>query len=126
MVALDDELPFAAEIERIRAAAVQRTLRLRRVRKYCLLGGLAVGILAWHGVPPPDRDGIHFGFTLALAAATFAGGGLLGRLLLPKAAAQCPQCGWDWDAESEHDPQRWLAWHRCPHCGLQLTHLPPL
>jgi len=43
-----------------------------------------------------------------------------GRLLFPKPSATCPQCGCDWNAESDNDTQRWMDWSCCPGCGLKM------
>jgi hypothetical protein len=82
---------------------------------------VAVGLIVWFWEPPADRDSTHFGFALGLAGSAFFACGMLGRVLCPKPQAVCPQCGCDWDAESDNDSQAWRAWSGCPSCGLKMT-----
>jgi len=110
--------PLADEVARRKQVVIRHLGRLRWVRGISLLAGIAIGLGTWFSPSPADRDGLHFGFALGLAGATFFIGGMLGRLLFSKPSAQCPQCGCDWNAESENDVQRLLAWRCCPGCGL--------
>ena len=84
-----------------------------------LTAGVAVGVAVWFVQRPMDRDDVHVGLALGLGLATFLFGCLLCRGL-PKPSAECPQCGCDWNIESENDMQKWLTWHCCPGCGLKM------
>lgn len=112
--------PLADVVARRKQVAISHLGRLRWVRGISLLAGVAIGLGTWFSPSPADRDGLHFGFALGLAGATFFIGGMLGRLLFSKPIAQCPQCGCDWNLESDNDPQKWTAWRRCPGCGLSI------
>jgi hypothetical protein len=121
MTTPEKDRQLGCEVARLKNAIVQHRARIQWVAGISLLAGVVVGLGAWFIQQPGGRDGIHFGFALGLFAATFFVGGLLGRLLLPKPDAACPQCGCDWNLESENDVQRLLAWHCCPGCGLKLS-----
>ena len=102
-------------------AAMQHAIRVKWTLAASLVAGTVVGFGAWFTSQPMDRDEVHAGLVLALAAATFFVGCLLGRLLFPRPAARCPRCGCDWNVESENDVHAWLAWRCCPRCGLSMN-----
>ena len=79
---------------------------------------MVTGLAVWFHEPARDRDETHFGLAAGSAGAIFCLVCLLGRGLHPKPAARCPQCGCDWNLESQNDAQTWLAWQRCPGCGM--------
>jgi len=111
---------FASEVSRQKEAALQHVKGNHRFLAVSMLAGVVVGLAAWFSQRPADRDGLHLQFALALAAAVFFFACLLGRLLFPKPGAICPQCECDWNVESENNTQLWLAWRRCPGCGLDM------
>ena len=121
MTAPVNSQPLADEVARLKHGAIRHLGCLRWVRGISLLAGVAIGMGTWFSQPPADRDGLHHGFALGLAGATFLGGGLLGRLLFPRPNGQCPQCKCDWNLESDSDTRKWTAWRRCPGCGLKLS-----
>ena len=112
---------LASEVARRKQASIRHQRQLHRVLGIGLLAGVAVGLIVWFWQPPADRDSTHFGFALGLAGGAFFACGMLGRVWCPKPPAVCPQCGCDWEAESDHNSQTWLAWSVCPRCGLKLT-----
>ena len=112
---------LADEVATLRDAAFQH----RKGSHWFLLGTLMatalVGLVTWFSQRSADRDDLHFQLALGLAATVFFFACLLGRLLFPRPSAICPQCGCDWNLESENNTQRWLAWQRCPGCGLVMS-----
>lgn len=111
---------FDAEVTRIKRMAIQRSKRVNWSCGILLLVALVVSIAAWFTQDPIDRDGAHLRLCLGLGFATFCLGGIFCRFLFPIPRAQCPQCGCDWNVESDNDMQKWLSWHSCPVCGLQM------
>ena len=112
---------FASEVARQKKMAIQHSARVIWTLGASLIAGVVVGLGTWFIPEPMDRDDIHVGFALGLGGATFFFGGLLCRILFPKPSAECPHCGCDWNIESENDMQKWLTWHCCPRCGLQMS-----
>jgi hypothetical protein len=117
----ENQPQFAGEVAHLKRAVAQRDRRMRLILAASLVAGLVVGLACWFGQPVQDRDGDHLGLALGLGVLTFFLGGMLGRFLFPRPGAICPQCGCDWHAESENNAQTWLAWQRCPGCGMQMS-----
>jgi hypothetical protein len=111
---------LVGEVARQKETALLHLKGNHRFLAVSMLAGVVVGLGAWFSQRPPDRDSLHLQFALALAAAVFCFACLLGRLLFPKPSATCPQCGCDWNLESENNTQLWLAWRCCPGCGLDM------
>lgn len=112
---------LVGEVTRQKEAALQHLKGNLRFLAVSLLAGVVVGLGAWFSQRSADRDSLDLQFALALAATVFCFACLLGRLLFPKPSATCPQCRCDWNLESDNDTQRWLAWRRCPGCGLDMS-----
>ena len=115
---------LAAEVARIRKAAMQHHKRTIGTLGASLIAGVIVGIAVWFVQKPKDRDEVHFALAAGLALATFVLGGLLSRMLFPRPRAECPECGCDWNIASENDVQTWHTWHCCPGCGLRMSDEP--
>jgi hypothetical protein len=111
---------FVAEVARQKEAALQHVKGNCRFLVVALVAAVVVGLVVWFGQQSADRDSTHFGLAFGLAGAVFCAGCILGRFVAPKSGAVCPQCGCDWNLESENNTQRWLAWRRCPGCGLDM------
>lgn len=113
------------ELAGIRHEAVDRSRRLDRVLARSLVAGVIAAISVWLLANPIDRDANLLSAAMAIGLVTFLIGGMAGRLLMPRPAASCPQCGCDWDRECQNDLDVWLNWQHCPGCGLPLqTHVP--
>jgi hypothetical protein len=108
-------------VAELKKVAIDHLTRVKRTLAASCVAGTVVGFGAWFTAQPMDRDEVHIGLVLALAAGTFLLGCLLGRLLFPRPAARCPQCGCDWKMESENNVHVWLSWRCCPHCGLSMN-----
>jgi hypothetical protein len=108
------------DVARQKKMTIQHLTRVRWALAIFIGAGVVVGLGTWFIPQPINRDSVHFGLALALGTATFLFGCLLCRVLFPKPDAVCPQCGCDWNVESENDVQVWLAWHCCPRCGLKM------
>ena len=121
MTTPQNQLQVAEEVERRKQAAIGHQRRCFQVLAVSLVAAVAVGLGVWFKEPPADRDDLHVGFALGLAGTVFFVGCLVGRFAFPRPSATCPQCGCDWNAESDNNPQIWLAWQRCPGCGLQMS-----
>jgi len=101
--------------------AVRHDARANRTLGALLVASVVVGLATWFSQEPKDRDDVHGGLALGLGLATLFFGGLLFRMLSPKPSATCPQCGCDWNVESDNDLQKWLTWGHCPSCGLNMS-----
>lgn len=112
--------PVTQEIVKIRQQAVIRFRRLSWVVGGALLVGVVAAIVVWFLAIPMNRDANHFSAALAVGLATFFIGGMVGRIMIPRPPAICPECGCDWYRQSHNDMDAWLAWRNCPGCGLQL------
>ena len=112
---------LATEVQRIKQAAIQRDARVRRALGPLAIAGVLVGVAVWFLADPRNRDEIHASAAIGLGLAVFFVGCLLCRMVYPIPTAECPQCGCDWNLESEHDLQKWLAWQCCPGCGLRMS-----
>jgi len=105
MTTIANKQQLVGEVARQKGAALQHRKGNHRFLAVSALAGLAVGLGVWFSQRSADRDSLHLQFALALAAAVFCFACLLGRLLFPKPAAICPQCGCDWNVESENNTQ---------------------
>jgi hypothetical protein len=112
---------LAMEVARQKEMAIRHSARANWTLGALLLASIIVGLATWLSQEPRDRDEIHSGAALGLALTTFFLGGLLVRMLHPKPCTKCPQCGCDWNIESDNDQQKWLAWDHCPGCGLNMS-----
>jgi len=121
MSASEPDPELAAEVGRIKNAALEHHKQTIRTLAVAFIVGVAVGVAVWFLQRPMDRDEVHLGFAGALGVATFLLGGLLSRTLLPRPIAKCPRCGCDWNVESENSIQTWLTWYCCPGCGLPMN-----
>lgn len=121
MSAPETDEQFTIEVARIKRAAIDHSRRVSRSLVALLILGVVVGAAVWFIQDPRDRDDIHGGVAMGLGLAAFFFGGLLCRMVFPKPSAECPQCGCDWNIESENDMHKWLTWHCCPACGLKMS-----
>jgi hypothetical protein len=112
------ESQLASEVARLKQTAIRDSARMAWVLGASLVAGVAVGLATWFVQEPRDRDDVHLSFALGLGLATFCLGGLFGRILFPRPKAQCPRCGYKWDASEGHD---WRTWNHCPGCGLKIN-----
>jgi hypothetical protein len=111
---------LATKVARIRDAHLGWRSRLARAVGSWFFAGVIVGLTTWFLQRPIDRDSIMVGGVLGLGLVVFLVGILLTRMLLPRPDARCPQCGCDWNRESNADAPQWLGWKHCPACGLSL------
>lgn len=111
--------------QQIKQAAINRDRRTRRLLVPLATAAVLVGVAVWFLADPRDRDEIHASAAIGLGLAVFFVGCLLGRMLDPLPAVECPQCGCDWNVESEYNLQKWLAWQNCPGCGLEMSREAP-
>lgn len=118
---LETEEDFSSEVARIKRAAIEHRRRVNRTVVALLFAGVGVGVAVWFSQDAKDRDEIHGMAAIGLGLATFFFAGLLCRLVFPQPSTECPKCGCDWNAESENDVQKWLAWQCCPRCGLKMS-----
>jgi hypothetical protein len=125
MTTTPNDKQLAVEVARRKRATIGHQRHVLWVSMVSLAAAAAVGLGVWFSEPRADRDSLHLGLTLGLAGTIFCVGGLVGRFAFPKPSATCPQCGCDWNAESDNNPQTWLGWQRCPGCGLQMSDAPP-
>ena len=111
---------YAERIAQLRA----ETIRHNRVTVWVLglafLAGAAIGLATWFWEPVRDRDNVHLGFAGGVGLMIFFLLCLGSRFLSPKPQAICPQCGCDWNAESDNNTQLWMDWRCCPGCGLDI------
>ena len=111
---------LATEVARIKRMTIEHNARVNWTIGALLIAGVVIGGAVWFIQRPRDRDDTHLGLALGLGGATFCIGCILCRMVFPKPSAECPQCGCDWNIESENDIQKWLTWHCCPGCGLKM------
>jgi hypothetical protein len=112
---------LAIEVARQRKAAIQYAVRSLWTTGGLLVASVGLGLAIWFGQEPIYRDGIHGGLATGVSLAVVLFGGLLIRALFPRPRASCPQCGCDWNIESDNDVQKWLQWQHCPGCGLEMS-----
>lgn len=108
------------QVAEVKAAAARHNRLTAWVLGGAFLACVGVGLALWIVEPASDRDNLHLGFSAGAAAMIFFLVALGGRMLFPKPEAICPQCGCDWNVESDNDTQRWMAWSCCPGCGLNM------
>ena len=92
------------------------------------MAGLGASLRRWRRVAlsdvfsqkPMDRDEIMFGGALGLGFAVWFFGCMLTRMLFPRPAIKCPQCGNDWTSSDEY-PINMVTWKCCPGCGLKIN-----
>jgi hypothetical protein len=109
---------LASEVARIKTLALQRSKRANRTVGISIIGCVMLGLVAWFIWKPKDSDDI--GLLVLMCSLPFFLVGLLTRVLLPIPSAECPQCGSDWNLETENDVQKWVMWRSCPRCGLRM------
>ena len=115
-----DSGQFVQSIAELRAEPIRHNRLTAWVLGGSFLAGAAVGIAIWFLEPARDRDNVHLGFAGGVGLMVFFLVGLGSRFLSPKPEAICPQCGCDWNAESDNNTQVWMDWRCCPGCGLDI------
>ena len=117
------------EVERIKRRTIEYKKRVRLICVILLSAGVVAGVAFWFAEGPHDRTFWHSFVAMTRTAVgavgcglgTFFVGGLLIHLLFPEPSALCPQCGCDWTNESGIDKHKWLTWHSCPRCKLEMA-----
>jgi hypothetical protein len=116
----DADRELAAEVWRIKQAALKHSMRVVWTLGVLAIVGVIVGVSVWFGQIPMNRDQMHSTLAIGSGTAMFCIGSIVGWALFPKPAAQCPKCGCDWYQETDNS-STWLDWNSCPRCGLFMT-----
>jgi hypothetical protein len=119
MIEGDDDRKLADEVALLKAKAIRHGTHVFRALGAFLVTAVIVGVGTWFSAQPINRDDLHGGLALGLAASTFFVLSLLSRVLCPPPKILCPKCGYDWRGSEPNDD--WLTWSCCPGCGLKMS-----
>jgi hypothetical protein len=111
---------LSEEVARQKTLTLQWRARANWAFGASVIAGLIVGVASWFILYERPMDSLDVTCSVGFGGAATFVALLVFRMLFPKPAAKCPQCGYAWEVPRQrgHD---WTTWNACPGCGLKMT-----
>ena len=111
---------LTGEVARQKKLTLQWRARANWAFGASIIAGLVVGVASWFILYERPMDSLDVKCSVGFGGAATFVALLLFRMLSPKSAAKCPQCGYAWEVPRQRG-QDCLTWKCCPGCDLELT-----